>query len=183
MRLRRNRRLEQLAAVMRLSDSADAIAPLRRRGIMQQPSGQAMRQILIAALLFAPLPGLSQAIRQYKVQLSGDWWSSSYTFLVVEVINDRIIKPRFTDHNNAFGTFKPAKAKWFDYPAKAVRACPLEAGTWGDQSCITSEGESIEMPAGTDLNKFRFDFKYEKKGALLEQSFEYRKLIEGKDSK
>jgi hypothetical protein len=142
-----------------------------------------MRQLIIAAILFIPIPALSQAIHEYKVQLSGDWWSSSYTFLVVQVIDNRIIKPKFVDHNNAFGTFKSAKAKWFDYPAKAIRACPLDAGAWGDQSCITSEGDSIEMPASTDLNKFRFDFKYEKNGATLEQSFEYKKLIEKKANK
>jgi hypothetical protein len=137
-----------------------------------------MRQLLIALLIFAPIPALAQSTREYKVQLSGDWWSSSYTFLVVEVLNDRIIKPRFVDHNNAFGTFKPAKSKWFDYPAKAVRACPLDAGSWGDKSCITSESDSIEMPVGTNLSNFRFDFKYEKNGATLEQSFEYKKLTE-----
>jgi hypothetical protein len=114
--------------------------------------------------------------QEFKMRLSGDWFSSSYTFLGARIYDGRIIQPRFVDHNTAFGFFKPASAKWFDYPAKAVRACPLNAGSWGDKSCITSESNSITMPAGTDLNNYRFDFKYEKRGATLEHSFEYRNL-------
>lgn len=124
---------------------------------------------------------LQEEVKEYKVRLSGDWWSSSYTFLVVEVVGGRIIRPRFVDHNNAFGTFKPAKAKWFDYPAIAVRACPIGSGSWGDQSCITSESDSIEMPEGADLNSYRFDFKYKKGGGILEQSFDYRTLVNDKN--
>jgi hypothetical protein len=141
---------------------------------------RALVSSLLATSLSIELPVMAQSIMEYKVQLSGDWWSSSYTFLVVEVVDERIVKPRFVDHNNAFGTFKPAKSKWFDYPAKAVRACPIESGSWGDSSCITSESDSIEMPTGADLDKYRFDFKYQKNGATMEQSFEYRKIIEGK---
>lgn len=122
------------------------------------------------------IPTPVQQVQEFKMRLSGDWWSSSYTFLGVQIYDGRVIKPRFVDHNNAFGFFKPASAKWFDYPAKAVRACPLNAGSWGDKSCITSESDSITMPIGTDLNNYRFDFKYEKGGATLEQSFEYRNL-------
>lgn len=140
----------------------------------------ALAMTLLSSALLIVAPAMAQSIKEYKVRLSGDWWSSSYTFLVVEVIDDRIIRPRFVDHNNAFGTFKSAKSKWFDYPAKAVRACPLEAGSWGDDSCITSERDSIELPSGIDPSKYRFDFKYQKNGATMEQSFEYRKLVEGK---
>ena len=140
-----------------------------------------MKRLLLALpLLFA---AQSVQAETYKLRLSGDWWSSSYTFLVVEV-DGQTVKPRFVDHNNAFGTFKPAKSKWFDYPAVAVRACPLGTGSWGgSDECVVSESDSITLPEGADLNEYRFDFKYEKSGATTEHSFKMKDLIEPEKDK
>ena len=131
-----------------------------------------MKRLLLTAsvLLLSPLAAQAET---YKVRLSGDWWSSSYTFLVVEVAG-QTVKPRFVDHNNAGGTFKPAKSKWFDYPATAVRACPVGTGSWtASDDCFVSETSSITLPKGTDLNEYRYDFKYAKGGATTELSFDF----------
>ena len=96
--------------------------------------------------------------------------------MVVEVFG-QTVKPRFVDHNNAFGTFKPASSKWFDYPATAVRACPMGLGSWADsQDCLVSEGDSITLPEEADLDDFQFDFKYKKGGATTEHSFNFKDL-------
>lgn len=134
-----------------------------------------MKKLLLPLILTFLLPPAAQA-ETYKIRLSGDCWSSSYTFLVVDV-QGQTVKPRFVDHNNAFGTFKPASAKWFDYPATAVRACPVGSGSWGaTDGCIVSEGRSITMPDGADLDDYRFDFKYKKNKAIVEYSFNFKDL-------
>ena len=134
-----------------------------------------MRQLLIAALLFIPIPVLSRPTHEYEVEIWLDQFGPAH--LMVEVVSNRIIKPRFEVRHNWFWNLK--KSNWRIYQAKGVRACPLEAGLWGNQSCITSEGESIEVPAGVNPNKFRYDFKYEtKNGQVWEQSFELKKLEE-----
>lgn len=134
-----------------------------------------MKRLLLPLAFALLLPPAAQA-EAYKLRLSGDWWASSYTFLVVDV-QGQTVKPRFVDHNNAFGTFKPASSKWFDYPATAVRACPVGSGSWGaTDGCLVSEGSSITMPEGADLDDYRFDFKYKKNEAIVEYSFNFKDL-------
>ena len=116
--------------------------------------------------------------KTYKIKLGGNWWRSFYTFIVVDILDSRTVRPKYVEHDNAFGTFKPASAKWFEFPARAVRACSLDAGSWGDQSCITSESPSITLPEGADLSRYRFDFKYEHNGSIQEKAFKYSQLVE-----
>lgn len=134
-----------------------------------------MKSLLLPLVFTLLSPPVAKA-ETYKLRLSGDWWSSSYTFLVVDV-EGQTVKPRFVDHNNAFGTFKPASSKWFDYPATAVRACPLGSGSWGgSDGCLVSEGTSITLPKDVDLEDYRFDFKYKKSEAIVEYSFNFKDL-------
>lgn len=117
------------------------------------------------------------AVTTYRISLSGNWWRSFYTFIVVDVTSNGLVSPRYVEHDNAFGTFKSAGAKWFDFPATAVRACPKGSGSWDkNDGCITSEGKSLQLPPGADKSNFRFDFKYSQNGATHEKNFTFDQL-------
>jgi hypothetical protein len=116
-------------------------------------------------------------VTTYRISLSGNWWRSFYTFIVVDVTSNGLVSPRYVEHDNAFGTFKSAGAKWFDFPATAVRVCPKGSGSWDkNDGCITSESKSLQLPPGADKNNFRFDFKYSQNGATHEKSFTFDQL-------
>jgi hypothetical protein len=132
---------------------------------------------LVTCLSVHPSGVWADAVTTYRIGLSGNWWRSFYTFIVVDVTSDGLISPRYVEHDNAFGTFKSARAKWFDFPATAVRACPKGSGSWGNnEGCITSEGKSLRLHPNADKNNFRFDFKYSQNGATHEKSFEFDQL-------